>query len=47
LKHADSINKPLLEAWVDWMHWEMPGETTGSKEIVDQHIKSGGMKGNE
>jgi len=32
---------------VDWMHWEMPGETTGSKEIVDQHIKSGGMKGNE
>ena len=47
LKHADSINKPLLEAWVDWMHWEMRGETTGSKEIVDQHIKSGGMKGNE
>ena len=47
LKYADSINKPLLEAWVDWMHWEMPGETTGSKEIVDQHIKSGGMKGND
>mgnify|MGYP003661969241 CR=1 FL=1 len=45
LKYADSINKPLLEAWVDWMHWEMPGTTTGSKEIVEQHIKNGGMRG--
>ena len=45
LKYADPINKPLLEAWIDWMHFEMPGGTTGSKEIVEQHIKNGGMRG--
>ena len=47
LKYADPINKPLLEYWMDWMHWEMPGTTVGSKEIVDKHIRKGGMKGNE
>ena len=47
LKYADPINKPLLDYWMNWVHFEMPGGTTGSREIVDQHIKSGGMKGNE
>ena len=46
LKYADPINKPLLEYWMDWMHFEMPGETTGSKEIVEQHIRKGGMNAN-
>tara|TARA_B100000700_G_C14933918_1_gene803290 strand:- start:886 stop:1221 length:336 start_codon:yes stop_codon:yes gene_type:complete len=45
LKYADPINKPLLEYWLDWMHFEMPGGTTGSREIVDQHIIDGGMRG--
>ena len=45
LKYADPINKPLLEAWIDWMHFEMPGGTTGSKEIVEQHYIDGGMRG--
>jgi len=46
LKYADSINKPLIEYWMDWMHFEMPGGTTGSKEIVEQHIRKGRMNGN-
>ena len=45
LKYADPINKPLLEAWIDWMHFEMPGGTTGSREIVEQHYIDGGMEG--
>ena len=43
--YADPINKPLIEAWVKWIHWEMPGGTTGSKEIVEQHYIDGGMRG--
>jgi hypothetical protein len=46
LKYADPINKPLVEYWMDWMHFEMPGETTGSKEIVEKHIRKGGTNGN-
>ena len=45
LKYAAPINKPLLAAWIDWMHFEMPGGTTGSRDIVEQHYIDGGMEG--
>lgn len=38
--HADHINKPIIESYINWLYWEAPGRPYGwgSAEAVDKWI---------
>lgn len=44
---ADDINKNLLFEWANFLYWEIPSTTWGSKEKVDAYMKYISEKENE
>lgn len=38
---ADDENKPLIEEYVKWAHWEIPGNAWGSREAVKAWLEKG------
>ena len=35
---ADGINKAAMADWVDWLYWDCPGNTQGSKKVVAEWL---------
>ena len=35
---ADGTNGLIVKEWVQWIHWEMPPNLTGSLEIMAKHV---------
>ena len=44
---ADDTNTAAMRDWVQWLHWEAPGNCHGSPEKVAAWIARGGWSGRE
>lgn len=44
-RHADDVNRELMEDYVGWLWNEAPGDAWGSGEAYGAWVKRGGLQG--